>query len=259
MGIFEAIILGIVEGLTEFLPISSTGHMILAAKLLGLDQESAAVKCFEVVIQLGSILAVLFIYSEKLRNSLNLWLKLALGFLPTAIIGFLLYKFIKDAFNETIVAYMLILYGVIFIIVELFLRRNAGKMALTDEIEKITFKQAFLIGISQCLAMIPGTSRSGVTIIAGLLCGLSRSAAASFSFLLAIPTMAAATLYDTYKNHEIFAHNSDLIPVFLLGGVVAFFVAFVTIKIFLKFVSKFDYIPFGIYRILVGILFLTLF
>ncbi|PSM52071.1 undecaprenyl pyrophosphate phosphatase [Campylobacter blaseri] len=254
MGILDAIILGVVEGLTEFLPISSTGHMILASELLGLEQTSF-VKCFEVVIQLGSILAVVFMFFNRLKQDINLWIKLIIGFLPTAFIGLMLYSHIKSLFSSNTVAYMLILWGVIFIIVELYRKKNRPKNEIVN-LNDISYKQAFIIGLSQCFAMIPGTSRSGATIITSLLCGLNRTTAAQFSFLLAIPTMFAATLYDSYKNIEIFKENLNHIFIFLIGGFVAFVVALFAIKIFLNFVSKFDYIPFGIYRIIVGFVFL---
>ncbi|ANE36230.1 undecaprenyl pyrophosphate phosphatase [Campylobacter iguaniorum] len=254
MDFFSAIILGIVEGLTEFLPVSSTGHMILAADLLGLEQNNV-LKCFEVVIQLGSILAVVFMFFDRLKEDFLLWIKLLIGFVPTAIIGLLLYKHIKALFEPTTVAYALIIGGIIFIIIELW-HKKINYDGDTKTLHKVSFSQAFIIGLSQCLAMIPGTSRSGSTIITGLLCGLSREVAARFSFLLAIPTMFAATTYDTYKNREIFAQNLDALWMFLVGGVVAFVVAFVVIKLFLKFVSKFSYISFGIYRIILGAIFL---
>lgn len=254
MSIIEAIILGIVEGLTEFLPVSSTGHLILTSHILGLEQTNL-LKCFEVVIQLGSILAVVFMFFDKLKKDFMLWAKLIVGFIPTAAIGFVLYDLIKSLFHAHIVAYMLITWGVIFIIVELLRKKYPPKDEIAN-IDDISFKQAFIIGLSQCFAMVPGTSRSGATIIVGLLSGLSRKAAAEFSFLLAIPTMFSATLYDTYKNLDEFVGNSAYIWLFLLGGVVAFVVAVLAIKFFLKFVSKFDYIPFGIYRIIVGFIFL---
>lgn len=254
MGIFEAIILGIVEGLTEFLPVSSTGHMILASHLLGLSQTDA-VKCFEVVIQLGSILAVVFMFFDKLKQDLNLWIKLIIGFIPTGIIGYLAHDYIKQLFDANITAYMLITWGTIFIVVELF-RKKKPPLNETKILDDISYKQAFIIGLSQCFAMIPGTSRSGATIITGLLAGLNRQTSAAFSFLLAIPTMFSATAYDSYKNLDIFKQNLDYIYLFLIGGAIAFVVAIFAIKTFLKFVSKFDYIPFGIYRIFIGFIFL---
>ncbi|AGZ82069.1 undecaprenyl-diphosphate phosphatase [Campylobacter fetus] len=257
MDFLSAIILGIVEGLTEFLPVSSTGHMILSAKLLGLEQTSV-LKCFEVVIQLGSILAVVFMFFDRLKEDFNLWIKLMVGFVPTAIIGFLAYKHIKALFEPNTVAYMLIIGGIVFIVVELW-HKKINYEGDTKTLHEVSFKQAFIIGLSQCFAMVPGTSRSGSTIITGLLCGLSREVAARFSFLLAIPTMFAATAYDTYKNVDIFVQNVNAMWMFLLGGFIAFVVAFVVIKLFLKFVSKFSYISFGIYRIVLGSVFLIYF
>lgn len=262
MDIFHAVILGIVEGLTEFLPVSSTGHMILTAKILGLEHENNDVlKCFEVAIQLGSILAVAAMFFRRLTHEFSLLVKLALGFIPTGLIGLLLYKHIKELFSPNVVAYALIAGGVIFIVVEILARRKGGKEVSTDEgsndeISTISYKQAFIIGLAQSLAMVPGTSRSGATIVAGLLCGLSRTAAAAFSFLLALPTMFAATFYDVFKNRDIFAQNLDNIYIFLIGGLVAFLVAFVVLKAFLRFVSKFSYISFGMYRIILGSVFL---
>lgn len=254
MDFLSAVILGFVEGLTEFLPVSSTGHMILSAKLLNLTQNDT-LKCFEVVIQLGSILAVVAMFFKRLKNDFSLWIKLIIGFVPTGIIGFLLYKHIKNLFEPSTVAYALIVGGVIFIIIELW-HKKISYQSSTNDISDISYKQAFIIGLSQCLAMIPGTSRSGSTIVAGLLCGLSRKTAAAFSFLLAVPTMFAATFYDSFKNREIFINNSDNILIFLLGGFVAFVVAYAVIKIFMDFLSKFSYISFGIYRILIGFVFL---
>lgn len=254
MSIIDAVILGIVEGLTEFLPVSSTGHLILTAGLLNLEQTDT-LKCFEVVIQLGSILAVVFTFFERLKRDKQLWIKLIIGFLPTAAIGYLLYSHIKSLFSQNVVVYMLIIWGVIFIVVELLRKKNPPENEILT-LDGISYEQAFFIGLSQCFAMVPGTSRSGATIIAGLLSGLNRQTAAAFSFLLAVPTMFAATFYDTYKNREIFAANMDNIQLFLLGGFVAFLVALFAIKMFLKFVSRFDYIPFGIYRILVAFAFI---
>lgn len=249
MDFLTAIVLGIVEGLSEFLPVSSTGHMILVSKFMGLAQNDV-IKCFEVVIQLGSILAVVFMFFDRLKQDFSLWIKLMVGFIPTALIGLLAYKHIKSLFDPSIVAYMLIIGGVIFITVEIWYKRR--NFIDTSTLDNISFKQAFIIGLSQCLAMIPGTSRSGSTIITGLFCGLSREVAAKFSFLLAIPTMLAAAFYDGYKNRAIFAQNLDLAVVFFVGAVVAFVVALIVIKLFLKFISKFGYISFGVYRILVG-------
>ncbi len=257
MGIFEAVILGLVEGLTEFLPVSSTGHMILTSRFLGLAQTDA-VKCFVVVIQLGSILAVVFAFWRELRLNFTLWGKLIVGFLPSALVGLVAYDYIKGLFAPMVVAYALIVGGVVFIAVEAWHKRTgfAPRVASSEE---IGWRDAFVVGCAQILAMVPGTSRSGATIVAGLLAGFSRQVAAKFSFFLAIPTMFAATFYDTFKQREIFAQNADLIVVFAVGGLVAFVVALVVINLFMRFVSKFSYIAFGVYRIAAGCAFLAFF
>lgn len=244
-----AIILGIIEGMTEFLPISSTGHMILASKIMGLGQ-SEFLKTFEVAIQLGSILAVLVLFYRKLTHGFDIWFKLAIGFIPTGILGLTLYRFVKDFFNPLTVAYMLIAGGIVFLIVEYFYKPQHK----IESIEKISYKKAFFIGLFQSLAMIPGTSRSGATIMGGLLLGLNRKCSAEFSFLLAIPTMFAATGYDLYKNIEIL--NTQNIQTLLLGAFVAFITALIVIKVFMRFVSHFGYGIFGIYRIILGSVFL---
>ncbi len=250
MGIFEAVILGILEGLTEFLPISSTGHLILASQLMDIEQTTAH-KSFEVVIQLGSIFAVIFLYFKRLFSDFGLMKKLAVAFLPTGILGFLLYKHIKALFAPESVAFMLIIGGVIFIVIEYFYKPKEHHI---HKIDDISYKQALLIGFAQSFAMVPGTSRSGATIIGGLLSGLNRKTAVEFSFLLAVPTMVIATAYDVLKNFSSFS-GEDLSNL-VVGFITAFFVAILAIKWFLKFVAKFSFVPFGIYRIALGALFL---
>lgn len=250
MTLIDSVIFGIVEGVTEFLPISSTGHMILAAKLLGLKQDSFQ-KTFEVVIQLGSILAVIFAFKERIFTSLELWKRLIVAFIPTAILGFTLYKIIKSLFAPSTVAYMLIIGGIIFILIELFYKEKEHHI---DDVDKVSYKQAFLIGLFQSLAMVPGTSRSGATIIGGLLLGLKRKTAAEFSFLLAVPTMLAATGYDTLKHYHEF-DTSNLLAL-LVGFITAFIVALAVIRWFLDFIKRHTFIPFGIYRIIIGSIFL---
>lgn len=249
MDLFHAIILGIIEGITEFLPISSTGHMILASKLMGLDQNNF-LKTFEIAIQLGSILAVIALFYRKLTCGIDIWIKLMIGFIPTGLLGLTLYKLIKDLFDPFTVAYMLIFGGGVFLWIEYFYKPQHK----IETIEKIDYKKAFFIGLFQSLAMIPGTSRSGSTIIGGLLLGLSRKCAAEFSFLLAIPTMFAATSYDLYKNAEIL--NTQNLQILLIGAFVAFLTALIVIKVFMRFISHFGYGFFGIYRIVMGAIFL---
>lgn len=250
MDFFYSVILGIVEGITEFLPISSTGHLILSSKLMGLEQTDF-LKTFEVAIQFGSILAIVVMYFKKLLQNRSLWGKLIVGFIPTGILGLTLYKLIKDLFSPSVVAYMLIVGGVVFLIIEKFYHQEDHHL---QNVEDVSYKQAFFIGLFQSLAMIPGTSRSGSTIIGGLLLGLSRKCAAEFSFLLAIPTLFAATFYDVYKNHTLF--ESAQMAYMLTGGVVAFLTSLIVIKVFMKFISRFSYVSFGIYRILLGMIFL---
>lgn len=250
MDFFYSVILGIVEGITEFLPISSTGHLILSSKLMGLEQTDF-LKTFEVAIQFGSILAIVVMYFKKLLKNRSLWGKLIVGFIPTGILGLTLYKLIKDLFSPNVVAYMLIVGGVVFLIIEKFYHQEDHHL---QNVEDVSYKQAFFIGLFQSLAMIPGTSRSGSTIIGGLLLGLSRKCAAEFSFLLAIPTLFAATFYDVYKNHTLF--ESAQMAYMLTGGTVAFMTSLIVIKVFMKFISRFSYVSFGIYRILLGMIFL---
>ncbi|KAA6233978.1 undecaprenyl-diphosphate phosphatase [Campylobacter sp. LR291e] len=251
---FYAFILGIIEGLTEFLPVSSTGHMILSAQILGIERNDFW-KYFLIIIQLGSILAVIVVFWQKLIQGFLLWFKLGLGFFATGCIGFFVSDYLNNLFNGYIVAIMLILGGLIFIIIE-YLHKN--KSYQVNSLDEISYKQALLIGIIQSLAMIPGTSRSGASIIGGLLLGLNRKVAAEFSFLLAIPTMIVATAYSIYQEPSMLSNNNAFLPL-LIGFVVSFFVAIFVIKFFLKFISKFDFIPFGVYRIILGGVFLVLY
>ena len=250
MTIFDAIILGTLEGLTEFLPISSTGHLIMASHLLGLEQTNAH-KTFEVAIQLGSILAVLFLFAKRLLVDKILWVKIIIAFLPTAVFGFLFYKTIKALFGIETVAIMLVVGGIIFLIIEYFRRNHDDSKDKT--IDDLSIKEALTIGLFQSFSMVPGTSRSGATMIGGLFAGLSRKSAAEFSFLLAIPTMFVATFYDLYKNRsEMIIDDYSLLAI---GFVTAFGVAFVTVKAMMKFLTTHTFVAFGVYRIIVGLTF----
>jgi undecaprenyl-diphosphatase len=248
----DAVVLGIVEGLTEFLPVSSTGHLILASELLGLPQTDAH-KVFEVAIQLGAILAVACLYWRRLAARSDLLLKLAVGFLPTGVIGFTLYRMVKHLFNASVVSVSLIAGGIAFFVVERYMKNR--RPAIHD-VSDVSYRTAFTIGLVQCVSMIPGVSRSGATIIGGLLCRMDRTAAAEFSFLLALPTMLAATCYDVYKNAAAF-QGSDWGNL-LTGFVVSFLFSIVGIKFLVRFVSNHTFIPFGVYRIAAGTLFLLL-
>ena len=254
MDIFQAIVLGIVEGITEFLPISSTGHMIVAADLMGMD-ENAENKAFMVIIQLAAILAVVFNYKDKFSLSkIDLWIKVLIAFLPLAIIGFIFKDFIKEAFNIQVVAYMFIVGGIIFLIVEYFYKEKSHHI---NNVEEISYKQAGWIGFAQIFALIPGTSRAGASIIGALLVGLSRKAAAEFSFLLAVPVMLATSGYDLLKHYDKFSQEGILTLV--VGFVVSFVVAYYTMKFFIKFLEKFTFVAFGIYRIIFGVILLAFF
>ena len=249
MTIIDSIILGIVEGITEFLPISSTAHMIIVSTLLGLKQTISNV-AFEVIIQLGATLAIVAIYLDKLNlKEIELWKKVLLAFFPLAIIGFLLRHQIKELFNLYTVAWMFIIGGIIFFIVEKLYNEDKIKI---DEVEKVTYKKALIIGFFQVFALIPGTSRSGATIVGGMLSGLSRKTAADFSFLLAIPTMFAASGYEFVKNISSFKDQN--LSILGIGFIISFISCYIAVKWFLKFVKKYTLIPFGIYRIIVGLI-----
>jgi undecaprenyl-diphosphatase len=251
MDIFQAIILGIVEGLTEFLPISSTGHLIVVSDWLGLEQ-NAQNKAFDVIIQLSAILAVALNYKDKINFShISLWSKVFVAFLPLAIVGFIFKDIIKELFSSNIVAIMFIVGGVVFLVVEHFYKEQNSHI---NNVEDISYKQSLWIGIAQVFALIPGTSRAGASIIGALLVGLNRKASAEFSFLLALPVMGAVAGYDLLKHYELFLDTS-FTPL-IVGFVVSFVVAFIVMRVFLKFLEKFTFVAFGIYRIAFGLLLL---
>ncbi len=255
MTVFDSIILGIIEGFTEFLPISSTGHMIVASQFLGIEQTSVT-KAYEVIIQFAAILAVFFNYRDKFTlQKIDLWKKVILAFIPIGVVGFVFSHQIKELFSIQIVAIMFIVGGIIFLLVERFFIPNEAN--LIDDVEKVTFKQSLWIGFAQVFALIPGTSRAGSTIIGALLVGLSRKASAEFSFLLAFPVMSAVTAYDLLKHYHEF--NDANLMILGIGFVVAFIVAYLTIKLFLVFLEKSTFVPFGIYRILFGAILLLWF
>ena len=252
MTFFDVVILSAIEGLAEFLPISSTGHLILASKALNLAQDDFLTS-FQISIQLGAILAVVFLFWKQFLE-FNLLLKLAVAFVPTGFCGLFLYKFIRSLFDARVVVYSLIIGGVLFIALEWHLGRDKAAKKV-ERIEDVGFLRAFFIGCFQSLAVIPGTSRSGASIFGGLILGLNRRVATEFSFLLAVPTMVAAVGYDTYKNLDTFsAANAQFIA---LGVVLSFLFALVAIKALLRFVSRYSYSVFGVYRIVIGIVFLA--
>ena len=260
MNYLEAFILGVVEGLTEFIPVSSTGHLIVAVSLLGFSDEQW--KVFTIFIQLGAISSIFFAFRDKLFSVLiglgrkpssnQFCINIIVAFLPSAFFGVLFYRIIKDVlFSPITVATALVLGGIIIIWFE---KKKFTPKTLA--IENMTIVDSLKVGCAQCIAMCPGVSRSGATIIGGMFFGLSRTTATQFSFFLAIPTMLGATVYDVYKNWNIFSHGDYTI--FLVGFFTAFFSALVTVKILIAFVSKHSFVIFGWYRIAIG-LFLIVF
>lgn len=243
-------LLGLIEGITEFLPISSTGHLILASAILGIAQSDFQ-KSFEIIIQLGAIAAVVVLYYRSFFN-LEILKRLVVAFIPTGIIGLALYKIIKTYLigNEIIVLWALLLGGIALIVFEYFHKESSsGEISISE----MSYRQAFFVGLFQSIAVIPGVSRSGATIVGGMLLGMHRYAIVEFSFLLAVPTMLAATGLDLVKNASSFS-SSD-IGLLAVGFITAFVVALFSIKYFLSYVRTHNFVPFGIYRIVVALLF----
>jgi undecaprenyl-diphosphatase len=258
--LLKAAIMGIVEGLTEFLPISSTGHLILTGALLGFDDEKS--KVFDIAIQSGAILAVIIVYWAKIRTTIvnlpsskraqRFAANVFIGFLPAGIIGFTVYKAIKTyLFNPPVVAGAFIVGGFIILWVE----KVAKPVVRIHDIDDMSGLDALKVGLVQCLGMIPGTSRSGATIIGGMLLGLSRKVAAEFSFFLAIPTLVGATVYSLYKERALLS-MADM-PLFGVGFVVSFIAAWLCIRWLLKFIATHDFVGFAYYRIAFGIVVLA--
>lgn len=265
--ILKVIILGIVEGITEWLPISSTGHMILVDEFIKLDVSAAFMEMFLVVIQLGAILAVCVLYFHKLNpfspkksreqkmETMSLWGKVIIGCLPAAVIGILFDDKIDALFyNPQTVAATLIIYGILFIIVE---NRNKGKQFSVKSFKQLTVKTALLIGCFQVLALIPGTSRSGATIIGAMILGTSRYIAAEYSFFLSIPVMFGASLLKILKFG--FSFTGHELVILLLGMAVAFIVSVIAIKFLMNYIKKNDFKAFGVYRIALGIIVIAYF
>lgn len=265
--LLKIIFLGIVEGITEWLPISSTGHMILVDEFIQLNSSAAFKELFFVVIQLGAILAVVVIYWKKLlpldfkngvkikKDTMNLWFKIIVSCLPAAVIGLLFDDVIDEMFyNPMTVACTLIIYGILFIVIE---KRNKDKSPAINSLADLTYKTAFFIGVFQLLSLIPGTSRSGATIIGAMLIGTSRTIAAEFTFFLAIPVMFGASLLKIVKFGLVF--TSTEIVTLLLGMLVAFVVSVLAIKFLVSYIKKNDFTAFGWYRIVLGIIVLAYF
>src|SRR3989338_6285652 len=265
MDFIQAIIFGIVEGVTEFLPVSSTGHLILVSGLLGVSQD-VFTKSFEIIIQLGAIAAVAVLYWRSFMNP-EILKKVLVAFIPTGIIGLIFYKVVKTYLigNEFVVIFALALGGVALIIFELWYKESkialenshdTGRKPIEDaafQVGQVSYKQAALVGVFQAISIVPGVSRSAATIVGGLFLGLKRSVIIEFSFLLAVPTMVAATGLDLAKNYSIF--SLDQFGVLAVGFGVSFAVALGSIKFLLYFIKRHNFISFGVYRIIAALLF----
>ncbi|MDD5449917.1 MAG: undecaprenyl-diphosphate phosphatase [Candidatus Omnitrophica bacterium] len=252
MNLFNAVILGIVEGLTEFLPISSTGHLILTARLLGILQTDF-LKSFEITIQLGAILSVVVLYRRQLFTDWGVLKRVACAFLPTAILGLAFYKIVKKFLlgSDKVVIWALFTGGALLILFELLHREKASA---EERLSEIPYSKSILIGVFQAVAIIPGVSRAAATICGGLLLGLKRKTIVEFSFLLAVPTMLAATGLDLINSAAGFSLTQ--LTFLLTGFVTSFIVALIGIKLLLGFIKRHNFIPFGIYRIIVALGFL---
>lgn len=267
--ILKAVVIGVVQGITEWLPISSTGHMILLDEFIKLNVTKSFLDMFLVVVQLGSILAVLYLYFNRLnpfsmqksetekKETLTLWGKVILGCVPAAVVGFLLDDFIHEKlYSPVTVALMLILYGILFLIIE-----NKNRQAPIDRLNKLDYKTALLIGVFQVLALVPGTSRSGATIIGAGVLGASRSVAAEYSFFLAIPVMFGASGLKFLKYILKVGMNFSIteIGILISGVIVAFLVSVWAIKFLMSYIKKHDFKLFGYYRIALGVIVLLYF
>jgi undecaprenyl-diphosphatase len=259
---WKAVLLGFVEGLTEFLPISSTGHLLVIADMLRFDGSVGGT--FEIFIQLGAVLAVLGFYARDLLSQAlalprdpstrRFWLGVAIAFVPAAVIGLALHDWIKRVLfvSPTVIAWSLIVGGLIFLVVE----RLPQRPVTTSDVTQISLRQAFGIGVAQVCALVPGVSRSGATIIGGMLAGLDRQSATSFSFYLALPTLGAATLVDLYGSLDQLAPE-DLVRL-IVGTTISLIVAWASIGWLLRYVARHTFVPFGLYRIAAGVLILAL-
>jgi len=254
MGFFEVLVLAIIEGLTEFLPVSSTGHMIIGSSFMGIASDDFT-KLFTIVIQLGAILSVVVLYFKRFFKSMNFYYKLFVAFIPAAVFGLLLNDIIDELLESPLVVAISLLVGGIIL---LFVDKLFNKDEITDE-EDISYLTALKIGVFQCLAMIPGVSRSGASIVGGMSQKLSRKTAAEFSFFLAVPTMFAATgkkMFDFFKDgHTITTEQIQLLAV---GNIIAFFVALLAIKSFIGYLNKHGFKMFGYYRIIIGLVIIIL-
>ena len=249
MTVFDAVILGIVEGVTEYLPVSSTAHLILSAQLLGLKQD-AFLKAYEIIVQIAPIFSVMLIYKERLIQSRKLWYKLVFSFIPTGIVGLLFHERIEEMFSTNSTLVLMFFTGIVFLLIEYFYKE---KQHHVSELDSVSYRQALYIGIFQIFSLIPGVSRSGVTILGAMLVGLKREVSMSFSFLLAIPTMGAASGYMMLKEYDtIMQGNFELL---FVGFIISFIIGYIAVKSFLAIVARYNFTPFGIYLIVASLLF----
>ncbi len=255
MNILQALMISFVEGISEFLPISSTGHQVLASHILSIPQ-TEFLKSFEIIIQLGAIAAIVFLYWRILLQDREVWKRIIVAFIPTAVIGFLLYKIIKTVLlgNEWVTVLALFIGGIILILIE---KNHVEKEIHHSEIKDISLKNAFIIGLIQSLSVIPGVSRAGATIIGGMMLGTKRKAAVEFSFLLAVPTMLAATGLDLLKSSHSF--TSDQFLLLAIGLIGSFVTAIITVKYLIRFVQNHTFVGFGIYRMIIAVIYAIIF
>lgn len=253
MNWLQAILLGILEGITEFLPISSTGHLIIASNLMSICDDEF-ISTFEIAIQLAAILSVVYIYKDLLFKGIDIYIKLAIAFFPIGVVGYLGYSFIKEyLFNPYVVSYSLMIGGIILVWLDSWSEKRQTVFA---SVEDLSYKQAFWIGCYQCFAVIPGVSRAAATIVGGMAIGYNKKQSAEFSFLLAIPTMLVVTVYDLYKSQHVLGGEQYIL--LAIGGIVSFIFAFFTVKLFLKFLERYGFKAFGYYRILLAVVILVL-
>ncbi len=247
MDFLQAAILGVIEGITEFLPISSTGHLILASKFLAMP-ESDFLKSYQIAIQLGAIMAVVALFWKKLLN-FNIWKKVIAAFIPTIILGIIFYSAMKAMMGSSMIVIQALFWGgIAMILLEKKYKENSGHI---DSIETMPYKKAAFLGVFQTLAMIPGISRSGATILGGLGMGLKREVIVEFSFFLAVPTMLGATMYDLYKTSAILSYEQFWLM--FSGFLISFIVALAAIRFLIDFVKKNNFVAFGIYRIILAL------
>lgn len=249
MSFFEVFLLSLIEGLTEFIPVSSTGHLIITSALLKMPPTDFS-KAFDVIIQFGAILAVVFLYRERLKWNFDYYKKVLLAFIPTAIIGFIFKSKIDQLLESVVVvAWALILGGIVLVFIDRAFHKN--------NLEQPDEKKSIIIGLFQSISMIPGVSRSAASIIGGMFMGLSRAKAAEFSFILAIPTMAAATVYKLWKIRDVLSHNEYLFNLGL-GVFLSFVFSIIAIKFFISILNRYGFKYFGVYRIIVGLIILVM-